>query len=104
MTFSKIQEGLSPEVYDAIVTTANQVKISFGGHVPNDVGVLRAIKARQTSIDHLDNYLEAHEADNSPASTPTRRPALGILRCTSMSARYQPLSKPCVKPEFGTFP
>jgi imidazolonepropionase-like amidohydrolase len=62
----KIQEGLSPEVYDAIVTTANQVKIPFGGHVPNDVGVLRAIKARQTSIDHLDNYLEALEADNSP--------------------------------------
>jgi imidazolonepropionase-like amidohydrolase len=62
----KIQEGLAPEVYDAIVKTANEVKIDFAGHVPNDVGVRRAIAARQRSIDHLDNYLEALEADNSP--------------------------------------
>jgi Amidohydrolase family len=30
------------------------------------VGVRAAIEARQTSIDHLDNYLDALEADNSP--------------------------------------
>jgi len=62
----KIQEGLKPEVYDAIVATAREVGIKFGGHVPNDVGVERAIAARQSTIDHLDNYLDALEADNSP--------------------------------------
>ncbi len=62
----KILEGLPPEVYDAIASTAKQVKIDFAGHVPNDVGVRRAIAAGQRSIDHLDNYLEALEADNSP--------------------------------------
>lgn len=61
----KISEGLSPEVYDAIVSTAKKVKIDFAGHVPNDVGVRRAIAARQRSIDHLDNYLEALESDKS---------------------------------------
>jgi hypothetical protein len=62
----KIAEGLSPAVYDVIVKTANQVKIDFAGHVPDAVGVRRAIHSRQRSIDHLDNYLEALEADNSP--------------------------------------
>ena len=63
----KIQEGLSREVYDAIVATANEVGIRFGGHVPNDVGVRRAIEAHQSTIDHLDNYLDALEANDSPA-------------------------------------
>jgi imidazolonepropionase-like amidohydrolase len=62
----KITEGVTPEVYDAIVATAREVGIDFAGHVPNDVGVRRAIEARQRSIDHLDNYLEGLEADNSP--------------------------------------
>jgi imidazolonepropionase-like amidohydrolase len=71
----KIQEGLGREVYDAIVATANEVRIPFGGHVPNDVGVHRAIEARQISIDHLDNYVEGIEADNSPLkdADPQRR-------------------------------
>ena len=71
----KIQEGLSREVYDAIVATANEVRIPFAGHVPNDVGVHRAIEARQVSIDHLDNYVEGIEADDSPLkdADPQRR-------------------------------
>jgi imidazolonepropionase-like amidohydrolase len=64
----KIMEGASPAVYDAIVKTAKEVGIDFAGHVPNDVGVRRAIAAGQKSIDHLDNYLEALEAGNSPLS------------------------------------
>ena len=62
----KVQERLTPETYDAMAATARDVGIPFGGHVPNDVGLLRALEAGQSSIDHLDNYLEALEADNSP--------------------------------------
>jgi imidazolonepropionase-like amidohydrolase len=62
----KIAEGATPAVYDAIAKTAHEVKIDFAGHVPNEVGVRRAIAAKQRSIDHLDNYLEALEADDSP--------------------------------------
>ncbi|MBM3812763.1 MAG: amidohydrolase family protein [Acidimicrobiia bacterium] len=62
----KIQEGLAPNVYEAIAKTAKEVRIDFAGHVPNDVGVRKAIAAGQRSVDHLDNYLEALEADNSP--------------------------------------
>lgn len=62
----KIHEGLSPATYDRIVATANEVGIQFGGHVPNDVGVERAIQSKQYSIDHIDGYVEALEADDSP--------------------------------------
>jgi imidazolonepropionase-like amidohydrolase len=65
----KIAEGVTPGVYDAIVKAAKEVKIDFAGHVPNDVGVRRAIEAGQRSIDHLDNYLEALESDASPVRT-----------------------------------
>lgn len=77
----KILEGLSTDVYDAIAEEATRAGIPFGGHVPNEVGLLHALAAGQGSIDHLDNYLEAMEADDSPiknadASTRSRDMAL----------------------------
>ncbi|MEW6735817.1 MAG: amidohydrolase family protein [Acidobacteriota bacterium] len=62
----KVHEGLSKEAYDRIATTAKQLNIPFGGHVADGVGLLHALKAKQISIDHLDGYIEALEADNSP--------------------------------------
>jgi imidazolonepropionase-like amidohydrolase len=62
----KIHEGLSLATYDKIVATANQVGLPYGGHIPNDVGLLHALKSKQSSVEHLDGYLEALEADNSP--------------------------------------
>jgi imidazolonepropionase-like amidohydrolase len=57
----KIHEGLSKETYDKIVAVANELSIPYGGHVPNDVGLLHALKSRQSSIEHLDGYVEALE-------------------------------------------
>ena len=62
----KILEGLSVEIYDAIADEATQAGIPFGGHVPNDVGLMHALAAGQGSVDHLDNFLQALEADDSP--------------------------------------
>jgi imidazolonepropionase-like amidohydrolase len=55
----KVHEGLTPEVYDAIARTANDVGIPFGGHVTDTVGLFHALSSGQTTIDHLDNYVEA---------------------------------------------
>jgi imidazolonepropionase-like amidohydrolase len=54
----KVQEGLSPAAYDAMAKTAKDVGIRFGGHVPNEVGVLRAIEAGQDTFDHIDGFIE----------------------------------------------
>lgn len=64
----KVHEGLSPETYAAIAATAKRVGIPFAGHVTASVGLKRALDARQTSIEHLDGYLQAMVADNSPVA------------------------------------
>lgn len=65
----KVHEGLSVATYDRLVATANEVGIPFAGHVPNAVGLEHAIKSRQSSVEHLDNFIDALEADNSPLKT-----------------------------------
>ena len=55
----KVHEGLKPEVYEAITRKAKELGIPFAGHVTFSVGLQRALNARQSSIDHLDNYLQS---------------------------------------------
>ncbi len=77
----KILEGLNVDVYAAIADEANEVGLPFGGHVPNAVGLHEALAAGQGSIDHLDNYLEALEPEDSPireADPSTRSRELGL--------------------------
>jgi hypothetical protein len=47
----------------------------FGGHVPDAVGLWKALDARQGTIDHLDNYLEAVQAADFPADRLALAPA-----------------------------
>ena len=54
----KIHPGLTRDEYDAIAATANSLGLPFGGHVPADVGIKRALEVKQTSIDHIDGFLE----------------------------------------------
>jgi imidazolonepropionase-like amidohydrolase len=55
----KLHPGLTRPVFDAIVTAANRLDMPFAGHVSGDVGLDAALAAGQTSIDHLDGYVEA---------------------------------------------
>lgn len=57
--FLKIHPGLTREEFDAMAATANRVGIRFAGHVPEDVGIERALEAGIATIDHLDGYMEA---------------------------------------------
>src|SRR5690606_39687125 len=58
-----IYEELTPETYDAIDATARELGSRWGGHVPDDVGLEHALAAGQSSIDHLDGYLEVLGGD-----------------------------------------
>lgn len=60
----EIHEGLAPEVFDAVAATANEVGLPFGGHVPDAVGLRRALASGPVSIDHLDNAIEALVPDD----------------------------------------
>jgi imidazolonepropionase-like amidohydrolase len=57
--FLKIHTGLTRKEFDAIAETANRLGIRFAGHVPEDVGVERALAAGIATIDHLDGYMQA---------------------------------------------
>ncbi|MEP0984859.1 amidohydrolase family protein [Ekhidna sp.] len=56
--FLKIHPGLTKEIFNQVVKTADEVGIGFSGHVPVDVGVVHAIKSGYSSIDHVDGFLE----------------------------------------------
>lgn len=73
----KVHEGLTPETYAAIVATAKRVGIPFAGHVTATVGLQRALDAQQTSIEHLDGYVQAMVADDSPVKPTGSQVVLG---------------------------
>ncbi len=69
----KVLGGLSIDVYDAMATTAKQLRIPFAGHVPQAVGVEHALAAGQDTIDHLDMYIENLGGTDKPlADRPIR--------------------------------
>jgi len=62
----KVHPGVKREVYDAMARTARSVGIEFSGHVPAEVGLVHAIESGQTTIDHLDGYIEHLQAADAP--------------------------------------
>jgi len=52
----KVHENLSLDVYNAIARTAQSLDMQWGGHVSDIVGLRRALAAKQTTVDHLDNF------------------------------------------------
>ncbi len=56
--FIKLLRGLSRAEFDAAVEAGAEAGIALAGHVSEDVGVGRALEARQATIDHLDGYIQ----------------------------------------------
>ncbi len=55
----KIHPGVPRTAFDAMAARADALTIPFAGHVPEAVGLTRALEAKYRSIDHLDGYVEA---------------------------------------------
>lgn len=56
--FLKLHPGLTLTNFNAVIKAANEVGITYGGHVSSGVGVWRAIEANYSTIDHLDGFIE----------------------------------------------
>jgi imidazolonepropionase-like amidohydrolase len=54
--FLKIHPGMTRAEYDAMADEATRLGITWGGHVPADVGLAQALEAGQRTIDHLDGF------------------------------------------------
>ncbi len=55
--FLKVHPGLDRPRYDAIVEAAQANGMTLGGHVPAEVGLMRALEARQATVDHFDDFV-----------------------------------------------
>jgi len=70
----KIHPGVSLETWDRMVETAAEVGLTFGGHVPSDVGLVHAIETGMSTVDHLDGYVQAVASDDVVAQVNTGQP------------------------------
>lgn len=50
--------SLPAPAYARMAQTAHALGMPFGGHIPEDVGLVGALDVRQASIDHFDRYVE----------------------------------------------
>lgn len=55
----KIHPGVSRATWDHMVAVAEEVGLTFGGHVPADVGLVHAMETGMSTVDHLDGYVQA---------------------------------------------
>lgn len=61
----KIHPGVSRETWDASVAEMKAQGLTFGGHIPADVGLVHAMRSGIATIDHVDGYLEAAVRDSA---------------------------------------
>ncbi|HSH76337.1 MAG TPA: amidohydrolase family protein [Longimicrobiales bacterium] len=55
----KIHPGVPLAVWNRMVEVAEEVGLTFGGHVPADVGLLHAMRTGMSTVDHLDGFVQA---------------------------------------------
>ena len=103
----KTYDGLTAEVYSAIVDEARRLGLRVTGHVPRPAGLAGVVAARPGSIEHAQMILEAvggHDADSAAAvravemlagsgiwivPTLAAYEALNLMRTRAMQERFQ---------------
>lgn len=61
--YLKLYDKLSLNAYSAIINTAKEVSMPVAGHVPESVGLDRALSDHIKSIEHLTGYINNNSAD-----------------------------------------
>lgn len=64
--FIKVYNNLSLAAYEGLVKEARKQNISVAGHVPFEVGLFGALKAGQSSIEHLRGYIQELVPPDAP--------------------------------------
>ena len=70
----KIHPGVSLETWNRMAEVAREVGLTFGGHVPSDVGLIHAMETGMSTVDHLDGYVQAVASDDVVAQINTGQP------------------------------
>lgn len=75
----KIHPGVPRAAWDHMAEVAREVGLTFGGHVPQDVGLVHAIETGMSTVDHLDGYIQAIASDDVQAQVSVGRISLAGL-------------------------
>lgn len=71
--FLKVYDGLSRPTYDALVERARELGIPVAGHVPVRVGIERALRAGQATIEHAEQLMYASFGRDGVMTLPFER-------------------------------
>jgi hypothetical protein len=66
----KVYDTLSLANYDAIIAAAAKNQLDVVGHIPDAVGLSRAIAANQWTIEHTDSFLLSLQPGEGPYAVP----------------------------------
>ena len=75
----KIHPGVARAAWDRMAEVAEEEGITFGGHVPADVGLVHAMETGMSTVDHLDGYIQAIASDDVQAQVNAGTISLGGL-------------------------
>src|SRR5690606_17211392 len=89
----KVHEGISADAYEAIAMTATEVGLPWGGHVSQYVGVEGALRARQSTIDHIDDYIEALNPPSSPGWNASGGERVRLMALNADASRIPELAR-----------
>ena len=71
--FLKIHPGVPLDAWNRMVEVAQEVGITFGGHVPAEVGIRHAMATGMATVDHLDGFLEVTREEGANLENPVER-------------------------------
>lgn len=78
--FLKIHPGLTRGEYDAMADEARARGLTWGGHVPREVGLAHALRSGQVTIDHLDGYDIFVDGEDTPLDPEKLAQAVALTR------------------------
>jgi imidazolonepropionase-like amidohydrolase len=90
--FLKLHPGIPRASYDSIVAAARAVGITFAGHISQGVGLEHTLASRQSTIDHLDGYIEAAVPESVRARVIADQAAFGELINAVDASRFAALA------------
>ena len=70
----KIHPGVSLETWNRMAEVADEMGLTFGGHVPAEVGLVHAMETGMSTVDHMDGYVQAVASDDVVAQINTGQP------------------------------
>src|SRR5690606_1017879 len=73
--------------------TATEVGLPWGGHVSQYVGVEGALRAKQSTIDHIDDYVEALNPPDSPAWNASGGERVRLMALNADASRIPELAR-----------